>query len=252
LWYPETKTLEESQINKMDLVGRKLKLQPGMKVLDIGSGFGGAAKYMATKFGVSVTAYNISAEQVRYARENCKGLDVTIIEQDYRKATGQFDAVYSIGIFEHVGSKNYRDYFEVVNRCLKPDGLTLLHTITTADRQTRTDRWVNKYIFPGGELPYVNDLVQAPSGIFVVEDLQSFGKSYAKTLNCWRMNFYKNWENIEKKYKGQMNGKFFRMFEFYLAFCEGFFMDRTAQLHQVVYSKYPRDAEYYSVRDKRE
>ena len=186
LWYPETKTLEESQINKMDLVGRKLKLKPGMKVLDIGCGFGAAAKYMATKFGVSVTCYNISAEQVDFAREACKGLDVTIIQADYRTATGEFDAVYSIGIFEHVGSRNHREYFGVVDRCLKPDGLTLLHTITVADHQPKTDRWLNKYIFPGGELPYVAELVTSPSGIFVVEDLQTFAKSYVKTLQCWQ------------------------------------------------------------------
>jgi cyclopropane-fatty-acyl-phospholipid synthase len=236
----------------MDLIGRKLKLKPGMKVLDIGCGFGGSAKYLATKFGVSVTAYNISVEQVAYARKVCQGLDVNIIMEDYRKATGQFDAIYSIGFFEAVGSKNFRGYFEVVDRCLKPNGLTLLHTITTADRQTRTDRWLNKYIFPGGELPFVNDLIQAPSELLVVEDLQSFAKSYAKTLNCWRMNFCKNWENIEKKYKGKMNGKFFRMFEFYLAFCEGCFKDRSIQLHQVVYSKYSCETEYYSVRDHKE
>jgi len=236
----------------MDIVGRKLKLKPGMKVLDIGCGFGGSAKYMASKFGVSVTAYNISAEQVAYAREACKGLDVTIVQEDYRKATGQYDAIYSIGIFEHVGSRNYRGYFEVVDRCLKPEGLTLIHTITVADRQTKTDRWLNKYIFPGGELPYVHELVTAPRELFVVEDMQSFAKSYAKTLYWWKINFRKNWENIEKTYKGQMDGKFFRMFDFYLAFCEGLFKDRTCQLHQTVYSKYPREAEYYSVRDQRE
>ena len=236
----------------MDLVGRKLKLKPGMKVLDIGSGFGSAAKYLATKFGVSVTCYNISAEQVDFAREACKGLDITIIQDDYRKATGEFDAVYSIGFFEHVGSRNHREYFGVVDRCLKPDGLTLLHTITVADHQPKTDRWLNKYIFPGGELPYVAELVTSPSGIFVVEDLQTFAKSYVKTLHCWQLNFNKNWENLEKKYKSQMNGKFFRMFNFYLAFSAGVFKDRSVQLHQVVYSKFPREAEYYSIRDQRE
>lgn len=252
LWYAETKTLEQSQINKMDLVGRKLKLKPGMKVMDIGCGFGGSAKYMAEKFGVSVTAYNISKEQVAYGRESCKGLDVTFIEADYRTATGQYDAIYSIGIFEHVGSKNYRGYFELVERCLKPNGLTLLHTITAADRQTRTDRFLNKYIFPGGELPYVRDLILSSTGLLVVEDVHSFAKSYAKTLYWWKVNFRKNWENIEKNYKGEMNGKFFRMFDFYLAFCEGLFKDRTCQLHQVVYSKYYREEEYISIRDKRE
>ena len=250
MWYPETKTSEESQINKMDLVGRKLKLKPGMKVLEFGCGWGGPAKYLAENFGVSVTAYNISKEQVAYARKACKGLDVTFIEQDYRTATGQYDAVYSLGFFEHVGSKNFRGYFELVERCLKPNGLALVHTITCADRQTRTDRWLNKYIFPGGELPYVRDLITHSSNILVTEDLHSFSKSYVKTLNWWRANYHKNWENIEKKYKGQLDGKFYRMFDYYLAFCEGIFKDRSTQLHQVVYSKYYREEEYFSVRDK--
>jgi len=249
LWYPETKTLEESQINKMDIIGRKLKLKPGMMVMDIGCGFGGAAKYLAEKFGVSVTGYNISKEQIAYARELCKGVDVTIIEADYRTATGQYDAIYSIGFFEHVGTRNYRAYFELVERCLKPEGLSLLHTITVSDRQTKTDRWLNKYIFPGGELPYVRELITSSQNLLVVEDVQSFAKSYAKTLRCWRENFVKSWGSIEKAYKGKMDGRFFRMFIFYLSFCEGMFKDRTIQLHQVVYSKYYRQEEYYSIRD---
>merc|ERR1712151_666472 len=106
LWYPKTKTLEEAQINKLDIVGRKLKLKPGMKVLDIGGGFGAAAKYLAKNFGVSVIVYNISEEQVKYGRENCNDLDVEFVVADYRTATGQFDAIYSIGFFEHVGSAN--------------------------------------------------------------------------------------------------------------------------------------------------
>jgi len=252
LWYPETKTLEEAQINKMDIVGRKLKLKPGMKVLDLGCGFGGAAKYMAEKFGVSVTAYNISKEQVAYARESCKGLDVEIKLEDYRNATGQYDAVYSIGLFEHVGHRNYRGYFKVVERCLKPEGLALVHAITIADHQTQTEAWLTKFIFPGGELPHVKDYLTANENLLVVEDLQSFAKSYAKTLRCWRNNFRKNWDSIEKNYKGRFGGRFYRMYDYYLAFCEGLFKERSGQLHQVVYSKYIREEEYYSVRDQRE
>jgi len=252
LWYPETKTLEEAQINKMDIVGRKLKLKPGMKVLDLGCGFGGAAKYMAQKFGVSVTCYNISKEQVAYARESCKGLNVEIKLEDYRNATGQYDAVYSIGLFEHVGHRNYRGYFEVVERCLKPEGLALVHAITTADHQTQTEAWLTKFIFPGGELPHVKDYLTANENLLVVEDLQSFAKSYAKTLRCWRNNFRKNWDSIEKNYKGRFGGRFYRMYDYYLAFCEGLFKERSGQLHQVVYSKYIREEEYYSVRDQRE
>lgn len=253
LWYPgETKTLEESQINKMDLIGRKLKLKPGMKVLDIGSGFGATAEYFCRKFGVHVTCYNISQEQVAYARERSKGLDIDIVVDDYRHATGQFDAIYSIGFFEAVGSKQFREYYEIVERCLKPNGLALTHTIVRKDGANLTDRWLCKYIFPGGELPYLSHLVTSNTGLLIVEDVHSLGKSYAKTLRCWRDNFRKNWDAIEKNYKDKFGGRFYRMFDFYLALCEGAFKDRSAQLYQVVYSKNYPDEEYVSIRDKRE
>jgi cyclopropane-fatty-acyl-phospholipid synthase len=252
LWYPETKTLEEAQINKIDIAGRKLKLKPGMKVLDIGGGFGAAAKYMAQNFGVSVTIYNISKEQVKYGRESCKDVDVTFVIADYRTATGEYDAIYSLGFFEHIGHQNFAGYFELVNRCLKPEGLSLVHTIISADHQTRTDPWICKYIFQGGELPYMKDvLTESAKSRLVTEDVQSFAKSYAKTLNCWNKNFVKNWDKIKKDYEHAMDGKFYRIWTWYLGFCEGIFLDRTAQLIQVVHSKYGRQEEYYSVRDKR-
>jgi cyclopropane-fatty-acyl-phospholipid synthase len=252
LWYPETETLEESQINKLDIVGRKLKLKPGMKVLDIGGGFGAAAKYLSQQFGVSVTVYNISKEQVKYGRESCKDVDVTFVIADYRTATGEYDAIYSIGVFEHVGHQNYADYYALVNRCLKPEGLALTHTIIAADHQTRTDAFLCQYIFPGGELPYLKELLtESAKAKLVTEDVQSFAKSYAKTLRCWNDNFVKNWDNIKANYEHQLDGKFYRIWLYYLGFCEGLFLDRTTQLCQVVHSKYGRKEEYYSVRDQR-
>jgi cyclopropane-fatty-acyl-phospholipid synthase len=253
LWYPETETLEEAQFNKLDIIGRKLKLKPGMKVLDIGGGFGAAAKYLAENFGASVTVYNISKEQVKYGRENCKNVDVTFVVADYRTATGEYDAVYSIGFFEHVGHQNYAEYFALVNRCLKPEGLALTHTIVTADHQTRTDSWICKYIFPGGELPFMRDLLtESTKSKLVTEDVQSFAKSYAKTLHCWNDNFVKNWDkHLKHNYEHLFDGKFYRIWTYYLGFCEGVFLERTAQLCQVVHSKYGRQQEYYSVRDQR-
>lgn len=153
-WKKDTKTLEQAQINKMDLIARKLKLKPGMKVMDIGCGFGASAKYFAEKYGCSVVGYNISEEMVAFARKNCEGLNVEIRQQDYREATGQYDAIYSIGFYAHVGHKNTREYWEVVHRCLKPDGLTLLHEVTMGDTvDPCTNRWVCKWIFPGAEVP---------------------------------------------------------------------------------------------------
>jgi cyclopropane-fatty-acyl-phospholipid synthase len=252
LWYPETETLEEAQINKLDIIGRKLKLKPGMTVLDIGGGFGAAAKYLAQNFGVSVTVYNISKEQVKYGRENCKDVDVTFVIADYRTATGEFDAIYSIGFFEHVGHQNYAGYFKLVDRCLKPEGLALTHTILAADHQTCTDPFLSKYIFPGGELPYMKDLLtESAKSKLVTEDVQSFSKSYAKTLHCWNDNFVKDWDKIKHNYEHELDGKFYRLWLYYLGFCEGVFLERTAQLCQIVHSKYGRKEEYYSVRDQR-
>jgi cyclopropane-fatty-acyl-phospholipid synthase len=226
LWYPETKTLEESQNNKHDIIGRKLRLKPGMKVLDLGGGFGSAAKYMAKNFGVSVTVYNISKEQVKYGRESCKDVDVTFVQADYRTATGQYDAIYSIGILEHVGTQNFRGYYELIDRCLKPEGLALTHTIIAADNQVRIGRWLNKYIFPGGELAYMKDLLIASAPMLVTEDVQSFAKSYAKTLHCWNDNFVKTWDKIKDTYEPMVDGKFYRMWVWYLGFCEGIFLAR--------------------------
>jgi len=179
-WKEDTKALEDAQINKMDLVARKLNLKPGMKILGFRLWLRCHGKVFGPNYEVSVTCYNISTEQVKYAKKSCRGLDVTFIVEDYRNATGQYDRVYSIGIFEHVGLQNFRDYFQVVHRCLKDDRLTLLHSITTngsAPFRVRDPRWTTKYIFPGGELPFVSDMLNFSEDLFTVEDVQSLGKS---------------------------------------------------------------------------
>lgn len=251
-WKEDTKTLEEAQINKMDLIARKLNLKPGMVILDIGSGFGAMAKYLAKNYDVSVVCYNISTEQVKYAKKNCEGLDVTFIMEDYRNATGQYDRIYSIGFFEHVGAHNFREYFEVVHRCLKDDGLTLLHSITcnaSHPGASRGPTWLTKYIFPGGETPYPSEYFTYSEDLFTVEDMQSLGKSYVKTLLAWHKNFNDNWaKHLKEKYDSQQGGKFFRMWNFYLLSCAGGFDCRAVQLHQVVYSKRGRKEEYKAVR----
>jgi cyclopropane-fatty-acyl-phospholipid synthase len=251
-WKDDTKDLAEAQNNKMDLIARKLNLKPGMKVLDIGCGFGAMAKYLAKNYDVSVTCYNISTEQVAYAKENCKGLDVTFIMEDYRNATGQFDRVYSIGFFEAVGVHNFAEYFQVCHRCLKDDGLTLLHTITFNKAHpypSRNPRWFDKYIFSGGELPFARDYLSYSDDLFVLEDMQSLGKSYRKTLHAWHKNFTAAWdEHLKEKYDAQQGGKFYRMWVFYLLACAGLFECRAIQLDQVVFSKVGRKEEYKSAR----
>ncbi|CAB9527637.1 Cyclopropane-fatty-acyl-phospholipid synthase [Seminavis robusta] len=248
-WKKDTHTLEEAQINKMDLVAKKLKLKPGMKVLDLGCGWGSAAHYMATHHNVSVVAYNNCPEQVGYCRRKCKGLDVTIHCDDYRNATGTFDAVYSIGLFEHIGHTNGKGYFQVVHRCLTQEGVALVQTTVSADNEIRTCRWSDKYIFPGGEFPYSHEMLSASKDFgFVLEDVHSFGRSYVKTLAEWHRNFNAHWDELEPKFASLVEGKFYRMWNFYLLAGLAHYDTRLAQLVQFTYTRLGRKEEYVSVR----
>ena len=227
------KTLDEAQEKKLDLVCKKLQLKAGEKVLELGCGWGGFAHFAAKNYGVEVTAYNISNEQVKYAREWNKGLPVKIIHADYREAQGIYDKVASIGLCEHVGYKNHRTFMKVVHRCLKDDGLFLLHTIGTNRSVKMTDPWIQKYIFPNSMLPSIAQLSKAAEGLFVIEDWHNFGPDYDKTLMAWDENFRKNWPKFKDKY----GERFYRMWHFYLMSSAGQFRSRKAQLWQAVLSK---------------
>jgi cyclopropane-fatty-acyl-phospholipid synthase len=152
-YWRNAQTLEEAQEAKLDLVCRKLGLQPGMKVLDIGCGWGGAAEFAATHYGVSVVGLTVSKHQAEAAQRRCQGLDVDIQLRDYRDARGKFDRIYSLGMFEHVGSRNHRNYFEAMRRLLDEDGLFLLHSIGTNTSLKANDPWIDKYIFPNSMIP---------------------------------------------------------------------------------------------------
>lgn len=182
----------------------------------------------------------VSKEQVQYARDSCRGLPVEFVLDDYRNAaqSGKFDRVYSIGLFEHVGRNNYRGYFELAESCLKDDGLLLTHAVTLRDASLpRTDDWMNKYIFPGGEIPHPQDYFDASEDILAVEDVHNFGTSYAKTLRAWKKNFITNWPKLEEKYGPMVDGKFYRMWICYLEGSIGSFEGHLLHLYQVVYSK---------------
>lgn len=154
-------TLEQAQQNKLKMICQKLQLQPGMILLDIGCGWGGLAKYAAKNYGVKVHGITISTEQQKFAQQLCEKLDINISLQDYRNLNFQYDRVVSVGMFEHVGPKNYQIYFSVVRRNLKPDGLFLLQTIGANKTQMNTDPWINKYIFPNGFLPSIRHIAEA-------------------------------------------------------------------------------------------
>lgn len=225
--------LVDAQQAKLKLICDKLALEPGMTLLDIGCGWGGLAEYAARHYGVSVHGVTISAEQQKMAQERCQGLDVNIRLQDYRDLDEQFDRIVSVGMFEHVGPKNYATYFEVVDRNLKPDGLFLLHTIGSRTTSNSVDPWINKYIFPNGCLPSVRHIANAAEKHFVMEDWHNFGPDYDKTLMAWYARFQAAWPEIADNY----SERFRRMFTYYLNACAGAFRARDIQLWQVVFSR---------------
>ncbi len=231
-YWPQAATLEQAQENKLDLVCRKLKLQPGMRVLDIGCGWGGAAKYMAEHHGVEVVGCTVSAEQARLAQDLCRDLPVRILLQDYRALDGSYDRVFSIGMFEHVGFKNYRTYMETVSHLLKEEGLFLLHTIGGNLSQVSVDPWIERYIFPNSMLPSARQITAASEGLFILEDWHNFGADYDKTLMAWHANFVAAWPELCQFY----DRRFYRMWCYYLLSCAGSFRARDNQLWQIVFS----------------
>lgn len=224
--------LDAAQEAKLDLVCRKLGLRPGMRVLDIGCGWGEALKFAVERHGVTGVGVTISAEQAGYARRLCAGLPVEIRLQDYRDLDERFDAVFSIGMFEHVGVRNYRRYFEVVRRCLAPQGLFLLHSIGANVSVRRTDPWIARYIFPNSMLPSAAQITRASEGLFVIEDWHNFGSDYDLTLQAWRSNIEAAWDRLDPRY----DERFRRMWRFYLAGSMASFRSRRAQLWQVLLS----------------
>jgi cyclopropane-fatty-acyl-phospholipid synthase len=232
-YWREAMTLEDAQEAKLELICRKVGLKPGMRVLDIGCGWGGFAKYVAEKYDVKVTGVTVSREQVEYARKYCQGLDIDIKLQDYRELKDEFDRIISIGMFEHVGSRNYKAYMKVVHRCLGANGLFLLHTIAGNSSVFSTDPWINNYIFPNSMLPSAKQITSAAEGLFVLEDWHSFGQNYDNTLMTWHQNFTKNWDQIKDGY----DERFYRMWTYYLLSCAGSFRARRNQLWQIVFSK---------------
>lgn len=243
-YWKEARNLDHAQENKLDLVCRKLGLREGMKILDIGCGWGSFAKYAAEKYKVEVVGVTVSEEQVKLGKKLCRGLPVEIRLQDYRDINDKFDHVVSLGMFEHVGCKNYRIYMEVVERCLKDEGLFLLHTIGENKSRNFGEAWVDKYIFPNSMLPSIKQIGLSTEGLFVMEDWHNFSADYDKTLMAWYENFDKNWHKIKSNY----DERFCRMWKYYLLISAGAFRSRNNQLWQIVFSKKGVRGGYKSIR----
>ena len=243
-YWKDAASLDEAQEAKLDLICRKLDLRPGLRVLDIGCGWGGAARFIAEHYQAEVVGVVVSEEQAAYGKELCQGLPVDIRLQDYRDLEGTFDRIVSIGMFEHVGVKNYAEFFRIVKDRLKEDGLFLLQTIGGTRSVTRTDPWISRYIFPNSMLPSAKQICTSCEGLFVLEDWHSFGADYDTTLMHWYRNFLANWEKIKPDYDEQ----FFRVWIYYLLSCAGSFRARKNQLWQIVFSPRGVPGGYRSVR----
>jgi cyclopropane-fatty-acyl-phospholipid synthase len=220
----DTETLEQAQQNKLRLVASKLALKPGLKVLDIGSGWGDMALYLATLADVDVTGVTLSKEQHALSNEKAKkaGLShrVRFELRDYRDVAKRFDRIVSVGMFEHVGVQHYGEFFAKINAMLNDDGVMLLHSIGHMSPPGTASPWLRKYIFPGAYSPALSEVfpVVEQASLWVT-DLEFLRVHYAKTLKHWCDRFDKNRPQIAKMY----DERFCRMFEFYLISCEMMF-----------------------------
>ena len=243
-YWARAQTLAEAQQHKLELLCRKLNLQPGQRILDVGCGWGSFAEHAAHHYGVAVVGLTVSAEQADFARRRCQQLPVEIRLQDYRALDGEYDHIVSVGMFEHVGYKNYRRYMHILQRCLRPGGLFLLHTIGGNTTVTATDPWIDKYIFPNGMLPSIAQIGRAIESLFVMEDWHNFGVDYDRTLLAWHQNFSQHLPELNRRY----GERFCRMWAFYLLASAGAFRARSNQVWQVVLSKTGLPGGYLAIR----
>lgn len=232
-YWKNATNLDAAQEAKLELVCQKIGIKDGQNVLDIGSGWGSLIGYAAEKHGARTCGLTVSKEQKKYADNRYKKLPVKTLLKDYRDINGKYDHVVSLGMFEHVGHRNYRKFMETVHRVLKDDGLFLLHTIGGNNSTIGTDPWIDKYIFPNGMIPSIKQIGKAIEGLFVMEDWHNFSADYDKTLMAWYKNFEKNWSKLKHKYDERFHG----MWRYYLLMCAASFRARNNQLWQIVLSK---------------
>ena len=239
-YWHNAENLDQAQFNKVELLCKKLELKPGMRVLDIGCGWGNFAAFAAKRYGVSVVGLTVSKEQAQLARERCQGLDVEIVLEDYQRYQGSFDRIVSIEMIEAVGRRNIPTFFSKVESCLKDKGLFALQVISAESFSRRSAApldhfllWLQRRIFPNGYIPNLPQLTSPARRGLVIEDLHNFSADYAKTLHAWDVNFNRAWPTLKDSY----GAEFYRMWMYYLNGCEALFRARMVQLYQIVYSK---------------
>ena len=234
----ETDTLEQAQYNKKDLIAKKLMIEEGNKILDIGCGWGGMALFLAEHYGAKTKGITLSEEQLLVAQQRTKdkGLtdSVTFSLEDYRHMDEKFDRIVSVGMFEHVGRKQYETYFNKVRDLMTDDGIALIHTIGRADGPGTTDPWTVKYIFPGGYTPGLSEIapIIEKAGLWIT-DLEILRLHYAKTLEEWRKRTFANKDKIVELY----DDRFFRMWDYYLSSAECAFRNMGHVIFQIQLTK---------------
>ena len=230
-------TLDQAQTNKKELIAKKLLLEKGQNVLDIGCGWGGMASFLSKRSEVNVKGITLSEEQIQYANKRKQTESLHNVEyklQDYRKVNETYDRIVSVGMFEHVGTKHYQDFFNKVYDLLNDTGVALIHTIGRLSEPTTNDPWIEKYIFPGGYIPALSETVSKieKSGLSMT-DIQILKFHYAETLKRWRYNFYDNIDKVKEIY----DEKFCRMWDFYLSSSQASFEESTLVVFQLQLSK---------------
>ena len=232
-YWDEAQNLDEAQEAKMDLICRKINIQPDDHILDIGCGWGSFARFAAEKYGARVTGITISNDQLEHAREICAGLPVEIKLQDYRDVREKYDKIVSMGMMEHVGYKNHQTYINTAARALKAEGIFLIQVIGGNVTSRKTDNWISKYIFPNGVIPSIRQIGKVIENKLVMEDWHNFGPDYDKTLLAWFANFDENWDHLKSRY----SDRFYRMWKYYLLCCAGAFRARSNQLWHIVLTR---------------
>jgi len=252
-FFRDTDDLAEAEVQKLEMICDKLEIKSSDKVLDIGCGWGGFAKYAAETRGCKVTGVTLSTEQANYARDFTTGLPVEIVVSDYRdlptRLGRRFDKILICGMIEHVGYRNYRTLMKVVSGLLEDDGLFLLHTIGNSDETVIADPWIEKYIFRNSMIPSMKQLVDSFRKLFVVHDWENYGHYYSSTLMAWQRNFERNWAAIRAlKSKHPFDERFRRMWNYYLMASKAAFDAESLLLWQIVMTKSgKRDSVYHRV-----
>jgi cyclopropane-fatty-acyl-phospholipid synthase len=231
-WPEGVNDLDAAQEAKLDLVCRKIGLKPGQLVWDIGCGWGAFMGFAAEKYGAQCVGVTVSPDQAAYGRERYKHLPIEFQVKDYRQFDGRADHVVSMGMFEHVGHKNYRAYFEKARKVIKDDGLFMMHTVGARKSSETIEPWLEKYIFPGGVIPSMAQIGAAIDGLWSVIDVHNIGPHYDRTLLAWYENFEKKWPRLNTPEAE----RFYRMWTYYLLCCAGGFRARVLQVWQFVLS----------------